>query len=148
MAGNKVSGDKAYLAAINSIRNTDIRSKFTYFMGENLHDVHDSVVQRVVSIESVKGYTPEGIVNSVFENFFDAAVGLSYNEEEDKRLSALNEAMYEEAYDIAYDEYVTCENPEIDLTSLTMFKEDTTVAEAFDIISKNVKDDSFLNRMK
>jgi hypothetical protein len=149
MAGNKVCNDKAYINAVNSIRNLDFRTKFTYFMNENLRDVHSITSEKVVDVNDILGYSDDGIVNSVFESFFEERSGLAYDENNvSEHFQELTEAMYEEAFDIAYEEYVHCDNPQYSLTSLSMFSESTTVAEALDFITKNIKDQSFLNRMK
>lgn len=134
-AGNKLSLDKAYIEAVNSITNKQCKLVLEYFMNESVDKKLDELTQRVVKESEVYHVTPVSAVNSIFRDLEFSEFTESEDSEVKENLDKCRAAVYGRTLDIIVHEYMQDDFNDNIASGYSILTESMTLQEAFESIT-------------
>lgn len=135
ICGNKLSLDKVYHEAVNSIQNRDIRFIFEYFMNTSLNNVLNELVEEHVKESDVIYISPVSAINNIFFNIQESSLDVLENEEFKNKIDTYKGIIYESTLDIIITEYQQCDSTEEDALGYSIITESMSLDNAFDYIN-------------
>ena len=130
ICGNKLSNDKNYLEAVNSIGNRNVRFMFEYYMNTSLDNKIEELVEEKVNVSNVVYDSPVSAMNSIFSDMYESAIDFADNDSR-TQIDIYKGIVYESSLNILISEYQTCNDTSDDANGYTILKESMSIDDAF-----------------
>lgn len=136
ICSNKLSLDKKYMEAVNSIQNRNMRFIFEYFMNTSLDKTLNDLVEEKVNESKVIYNSSVSAINNIFYDIEEAAVDADENNAFKKQIDVYKGIAYESSLDILVAEYQQSESTEDLAHGYSIIKESISLDNAFNKLNK------------